>query len=128
LSNDKWFTVLIEGKTKRKLQDIFRKHGQIRNFVALTFSACLTILLERQAKLDRVIIDREYPGKEAVIKRIIFEMLKVDGKKAPIIDFGQIGKKAMAHHWANKVASKKLSAHYVISFKEILNKIKIYLK
>ena len=128
LSNDKWFAILIEAKTKRKLQDIFRQHGQARNFVIFTFSAGLAILFEKRPNIDKVIIDREYSGKEAVIKRIVSEMLRASGKKEPMIDFSQIGKGAMAHHWAHEVASKKVSAHYVAGFKEILGKIKTYLR
>lgn len=37
LSNDKWDSVLILARTKRQIQEIFRRNGQIRNYVILPF-------------------------------------------------------------------------------------------
>lgn len=68
LSNDDWDAIKISAKTKRQLQEIFRRNGQNRNFVLFTFSAGLAILIDRNSRLHHLIIDREYYGHEAVIK------------------------------------------------------------
>jgi hypothetical protein len=123
LSNGEWDAIVIKAKTKRQLQDIFRRYGQPRNFILFTFSALVAILLERNEKVPQVEIDREYYGKEAIIKNIVLEM--VDSRRHSLeIYFGQIGKKAMAHHRAYAVATKKLQPSAVIGIDEILEKTK----
>ena len=86
--------VTITGKTKRQIQEIFRRHGQIRNFVLFTFCAGLASLFRRIPHLGSVTIDEEYTGKNFVIKKITLQMLEKT-KHVPDIRFGRIGKK----HW-----------------------------
>lgn len=95
LSNDNWDAVVIKAKTKRQVQEIFRRNGQNRNFVLFTFSAGLAILISRNIDIFDILIDREYFGKESIIKNVILEMLKMK-ERVPKIYFGNIGKKAMA--------------------------------
>lgn len=123
LSNDNWDAVVIKAKTKRQVQEIFRRNGQNRNFVLFIFSAGLTILISRNIDIFDILIDREYFGKESIIKNVILEMLKMK-ERAPKIYFGNIGKKAMAHHRAYAVAIGKLKASCLITEKEILAQIK----
>ncbi len=67
LSNDNWDAIIIKAKTKRQLQEIFRRHGQIRNFIIFTFSSLLAILIKRNLHLGKITIDQEYFGKEKII-------------------------------------------------------------
>lgn len=124
LSNKEWDAVLIKARTKRQVQEIFRRNGQIRNYVLFTFCAGLSCLIGRNIKYHRLIIDQEYFGKEPIIEKLILEMLR-DKKKVPEIVFTLIGKKAMAHTRANDIATKKLKAKKVLNSEEILRKIKM---
>ena len=95
LSNDSWDAILTSAKTKRQLQEIFRRHGQIRNFVLFTFCAGVSLLIKRNRQVKSVTVDREYYGKESVIKNIIRSML--DEKSRIHINFGFVGKQSRAH-------------------------------
>lgn len=123
LSNGKWDAVLIKSRTKRQIQEIFRRHGQIRNYVLFTFCAGLSLLIKRNLEINRIIIDKEYMGKEPIIVKLIREMLK--GKKSQEIIFELIGKNVMAHKRANDIASKKLKAKKVLNFEDIVKQIKM---
>ena len=121
ISNDKWKAVLIKARTKRQIQEIFRRNGQSRNFILFTFSAGLSFLIEEMGKTGQVIIDQEYFGKEHIITKILLEMLS----KKVEVHFRRIGRKAMAHHRAYAVAIGKLKAHKILKLEEILKKIKM---
>lgn len=123
LSNNKWDAVLIKARTKRQIQEIFRRHGQIRNYVLFTFCAGLSLLIKRNIKIKRIIIDKEYIGHEPIIEKITNEMLK--DKKVPEIIFDLIGKEVMAHKRANDIASKKLKTKKTLNLEEILGQIKM---
>lgn len=123
LSDDFWDALLIKAVTKRQLKEIFRRNGQIRNFILFTFSAGLSSLIKRNLDIHQVIIDQEYFGKEAIIKNVVLEMLREE-KKTPRIYFERIGKKAMAHHRAYAIAIGKLKAKKTLSLEEILKQIK----
>lgn len=123
LSNSEWDAVKIKGRTKRQIQEIFRRNGQIRNFVLFTFSAGLAILLKKNLKVRTVTIDQEYYGKEAIIKNILLEMFKRE-KRLPEISFGQIGRKVMAHQRAYLIFSGKLKKYRTLKAEEILKQIK----
>lgn len=122
LSNDHWDAVVIKAATKRQIQEVFRRHGQIKNYVIFTFCAGLSLLIKRNLKIDKIIIDREYFGKEPIIKEIILKMLGKKGK-IPEIIFGNIGRRVMAHSRAYKIYSKRLKAKAVLTFVEILEEI-----
>lgn len=123
LSNGDWDAVLIKSKTKRQIQEIFRRHGQVRNYILFTFCAGLSLLIKRNIKIKRIIIDKEYIGHEPIIEKITREMLK--DKKAPEIVFDLIGKEVMAHKRANDIASKKLKTKKTLNQEEILKQIKM---
>lgn len=123
LSNGFWDAVSIKAKTKRQLQEIFRRNGQNRNFILFTFCAALALLLKRNLMLNEVTVDKEYTSKEGIIKKITQEMLASE-KKIPEIYFGNIGKKAMAHNRAYAIAIGKLKANKELAFPEVLSQIK----
>lgn len=123
LSNDEWDAVLIKARSKRQIQEIFRRNGQIRNYVIFTFCAGLSLLIKRNLKIGKVVVDREYYGKEAVIKKILLEMLS--RKRIPEIAFESIGRKARAHSKAYLIYSKRLKANRLLKPEEILKEIKM---
>ena len=123
LSNGTWDAVILKAAVKRQLQEIFRRHGMPRNFVLFTFSALLAILIKRNLKLQGLTVDREYYGKEPVIKEIVLQIL-ADNQTIPKINFAQIGKNVNAHDIAAKIAHKKERAKHQISIREVLSAIK----
>lgn len=110
ISNSNWNAVLIPAKVKRQLQEVFRRNGQVRNFIYLTFAAGLTILLEQQKRIQHVTVDREYYGHESTISKIVAEMSQ---KKLPQVRWALIGKRAMAHNRAYAVGLGKLEAQKI---------------
>jgi hypothetical protein len=76
-----------------------------------------------QSSKKSFIVDREYPGKEAVVTKLVLEMSS-NRKIIPHIHFRNIGKTANAHDYAYKVAAKRLKVQKVITFQEIIKKIK----
>ena len=123
-SNDTWDAIIIKAKIKRQMKEIFRRNGQIRNFVIFTFSAGLAILLERNFKIQTILVDREYFGKEAIIKNIVLGMLS-KMKDTPNLYFDFIGRDSSAHLLAKEVARGKKKAHHIVNIDELLNKIKM---
>ena len=124
LANYKPKTVMIKAKTKRQIQEIFRRNGQIRNYVLFTFCAGLALLLKKYFKKGCVIIDREYYGKEKVIKNIMLEILRGE-KWIPQISFAEIGRKCLAHKHAYLTYSKELVPDCILKKEEILRVIKM---
>jgi len=123
LSNKTWDTVFIKARTKRQIQEIFRRNGQTKNFVIFTFSACLSLLIKRNLKHNQIFIDKEYYGKDAIIKEILLEMLK-QNKQIPEIHFANIGRQVKAHTRAYLTFTKKQKYKCLLSLKEILTAIK----
>lgn len=123
LANGSLDTILIKAKTKRQLQEIFRRNGQPRNYVLFTFCAGLSILLKRDITIGQVTIDREYFGKEAVIKEILLEMLEKDKNRIDI-NFDTIGRRVNAHIKGYLVFKGKLKANKNISQDALLQEIK----
>ena len=52
LSNKEWYALVIPGKVKRQVQEVFRRHGQIRNFILFTFCAGIALLLQKARQID----------------------------------------------------------------------------
>src|SRR5262245_27491974 len=107
LSNGDWFAVKVSATTKRQLQEIFRRNGQIRNYILFTFAAGIALLLKLNPKVRSVTIDQEYLGKEPIIKQLVLSMLETPKREGPAIHFGFVGKSALAHHRAYAIATRK---------------------
>jgi hypothetical protein len=120
LANSSEFVILITGKTKRKLQELFRQKGKPHLFIYKTFAACIVILLrESKIQYNEIVIDIEYTGKEKMIKSMIYEVLDRLYEKLPEIKFQAIGKKNKAHNLAYLTAQKKKIPNKIINFSEI---------
>ena len=121
LSNDRTFTILINRKIKRKLQEEFRKQGKPRLFVYRTFIAG-TVLLLKYAQFNnliKVIIDKEYFGKEKMLKSMFLEMWSRYFEKIPEISFERIGKKSNAHNISYWTMKGKYEPNKIVDFNEI---------
>jgi hypothetical protein len=123
LSNKEWYALVIPGKVKRQVQEVFRRHGQIRNFILFTFCAGIALLLQKARPKTKVIIDEEYIGKSPIIKNILGEML-ADIKLIPNITFEFIGKHSHAHLLAKEVMLKHKKPTWIVKTKEIFREIK----
>lgn len=123
LSNGSWDTVLIKAKTKRQIQEIFRQNGQPRNYVLFTFSAALCILIERNLGVGRIVVDKEYFGKEPIIKKLLEEMSEEIKKKATL-EFGLVGKSSRADFRAGEVLAKKKKPKLILTARVLLKVIK----
>ena len=119
LANEKSFTILINRKIKRKLQEGFRRQGKPRLFSYRTFVGGI-ILAFKYAKIkpSEVVIDEEYPGKEKMLHSMFLEMWGRIFGKAPEVSFERIGKKSKVHGVCYK-AMKSGKADKVISFEEL---------
>lgn len=81
-SNNISFAVVIPAKAKKHIKQRFRQEGRPYLFYYRTFAAGVTLLVERHLRsIDTLVIDREYPGKEQLIKRMILEMINRLSKK-----------------------------------------------
>lgn len=118
-SNSKNFSIRIHRRTKRKLQEDFRKRGIPKLFAMRTFSAGVSILIKNYInELDKMVIDTEYYGNEKVIKSMIIDShpAKKKDKLQSIIEFKKIGKKSPAHILAISVSRKKRKADMIIPY------------
>ena len=122
LSNDIVFSLLIPRYVKRRLQKIFRNSGQPRIFVLVVFSAGLSLLLKKSNPKKRVIIDREYYGKEGDIKKYLNEMLS-NAKNTPPFAFQRIGKASRAHFLAKTTAQGKNKPNFKATLEDLIAEV-----
>lgn len=130
-SNGKHGSVKIAARDKRYLQDIYRRAGKSKSFTIQVFSALLYLLFEK-FKLERivVVVDREYPGHEPIIKSYLIQLADKRGKiklSTDNIRFGLVGKGSSSHGVASK-AFKANRADFSVSKEEILSLILSYEK
>ena len=123
LSNEKTFTILINRKIKRKLQEEFRKQGKPRLFVYRTFIAGVVLLIKyaQLNNLSEIIIDEEYFGNEKLLKSMFLEMWSRFFEEISEISFERIGKKSNAHNVSYLTMKGKYKPDKVISFDTIRN-------
>ena len=130
-SNSKYGSIRLKAKDKRYLQDIYRQAGKTKSFTLQIFSALLYLLFEK-FKLEKtsVMVDKEYPGHEALIRSYLIQL---SSKRRKIIlspdeiRFGLVGKGSNVHGVASK-AFKLNRADFSVSSKEILALVLMYEK
>lgn len=124
-SDSKQKAIKVSAKTKRQIQEIFRRRGAIHLFIYRTFAALVFLLIKEDLnQITHVIIDTEYPGHEALIKDIILEFLRKYKLKEPDISFQRIGNKPKVHYAAYDVFRKKKKESQTIKTK-VLTKLVI---
>lgn len=115
-SNSTYRTILLLAREKRKLQEIFRLHGQPRLYVDVTFAILVFILIKPIIKQrPTLIIDIEYPGHTKIIEGIIHNHISTDIE----LHWKLIGKSSKVHDITYKTFKKKLRSSKVINSKEI---------
>ena len=85
-SNGSTKSLMITAKDKKSIQSVFRKIGQPKLFIYKLFAVAIFILIKDNLnKIEQIIIDREYPGYENLIKDFICQIaqknqIKIDRK------------------------------------------------
>lgn len=121
-SNDSAYSVRITAKTKRKLQEAFRRAGKPRDYIIGVFSAVIYLLVRRKVRtLPEIVIDVEYPGHEGLVTSILRSKFEKQGViPPPDILISSIGKRSKAHVRALQTFQKKLKADAVLPYDEII--------
>jgi hypothetical protein len=123
-SNGTKKSILISRKTKRKIQEFFRKKGKNKIYVYEVFAISIFYLIRHLKKQENIIIDIEYPGKDKYIKEILENILKKNKKPKHYINFAKIGNKPPAHYAAKNVFDGKVKPNEVITLEKIIKEIK----
>lgn len=122
-ANSKQKAILIEAKEKRKLENIFRQGVKPYIFRYKTLAILIYLLIKDDlSKIDCIIIDTEYTGKEPLIKDFLIQIIrkKTNAKiTKDDIYFSLIGKKNKAHEKAINVFRKKEGAEKTATCKDI---------
>lgn len=121
-SNSKSVSVRITAKTKRRMQELFRRIGEPRTFIINIFTSAIYLLIEKEIRrISEIVIDLEYPGYEKVITKLLLKMFKEKKiKNPPEIYFALIGKNSKSHKIALKTFRKKIKANQIISYELLI--------
>lgn len=117
--------VVLSAKSKRYLQDVFRKAGRPRMFVYEVFAALVTFLIqlaEREGQHNLYVVDKEYPGWSDEIKGMIFKFSRKLDLKLELeqIRFAEVGKGSRAHDNAYLTFKGSRRATKTIQLEEVL--------
>ncbi|MFZ5365897.1 MAG: hypothetical protein ACOZBZ_01250 [Patescibacteria group bacterium] len=114
-------SIRIPAKVKRLFQKIYRKKGKPKLYIYETFAFGIFLLLKNYLSwVKDVVIDKEYPGHEKMVKQLLLELIEKNKLKIPHIEFARIGRKPRVHYAAHDVFEKKKKPTYEISLKTIL--------
>lgn len=123
-SNNVFGSILITGKDKREIQEIFREAGKPKVFVYRLFAILIFILIKKHIKkIDQIIIDLEYPGKSNLIKNYLLQEIKKERTdfSSGDITFKRIGRKSKAHSIAYLTFKERMRPDIIAKKKDILN-------
>ena len=119
-ANGRAKTLLISAQEKRKVLIVMREIDKpYKNFVFRIFSGLIFLLIKNE-KIDSLVIDREYPGHEAIIRNILLSLFDKNKIKLPKVSFDQIGKKSKAHKEAIAVFQGKRKPDIVVRADDVL--------
>jgi len=118
-ANGKTKTLSISAVQKRRLLIAMRIHDQPRKTFVFKIFAGLIFLLTKNEKTDVLIIDREYPGQEALIRNILVALFHKNNLKSPEISFQEIGKNSNAHKAAYEVFTNKRKPDMFVTAKDV---------
>lgn len=122
-SNGETKTLLIKAADKRLVQSYFRAAGKPDIFVYKTFSVLIFFLVENDlAKISRLVIDIEYPGKNDLIKNFLTGMFRKHGIDPGRIEiaFALVGRKRNCHIQGLTVHRGHVNPDATMKVKDIL--------
>lgn len=119
-ANKKAKTLMISSVEKQKLMKTMRilDHPK-KTFIYKAFAG-LVFLLLRGENIKEVIIDKEYPGHEPLIKDILLQLFKKNKLQTPYIEFKRIGKQSQAHKIALETFRGERKPDKVVKAVEVL--------
>lgn len=119
-ANGKIRTAKISGVEKRKLIKSMRALDYPQKaYIYKIFAGLIFFLLKNQGAKE-VVIDKEYPGHEPLIKDLILNLFKKAEQKTPKINFDLIGRESLAHKIALEVFRGKRKADIIIEAEDVL--------
>lgn len=116
-------SVRITAREKRKLQKFFRQLGKPRFYTHKVFAVLIFILIKDYlAKLDRIVIDPEYPGHEELLRNLIFELIQTTDQnfERSRIIFKRVGKQSSVHDLAWHVFRRLRKPSKTLTAKDLL--------
>ena len=117
-------SVLVPQKVKKlAFTYLEERFGREKTNIVRIFAACIIVLLKAyNLKTTSLIIDREYPGYEPILKNLIVDYGKKLGLTFGFEDISvqEIGKKSEAHWLAYDVFTKKKKAGRIIKLHDLL--------
>ena len=123
LANGKILTIKISAVEKRKLIGAMKEIDFPKQFYVYKIFATLIFILLKKAKTKRVIIDREYPGHESIVKDMLIYLFTKNELNLPEIEFGLVGKKVAAHIKGLATYQGKIKPTIIVKTEEILEVI-----
>ena len=121
-SNSKNKAISISAVEKQKVQKVFRDADKPNMFMFKTLAIMIYLLIKKDIpKLQGIVIDREYKGREDLIKKYVIELIRRGGDEfdPKDIHFKEIGKKNNAHKKAITVYRGEQKPDKVITSKDI---------
>lgn len=119
-SNGKSKSLKISAVEKRKLISIFKILDYPNKVYIYKIFAGMIFLLIKGLKITDIVIDREYPSQEPLIKDIIIKLFEKNNLAPLNIHWDLIGKNNNAHITAIETFRGKLKADMVVEHKEII--------
>lgn len=125
-SNKYQYAIKLPRDAKREILNKLKQKGQ-KQIILKVFCVCLYYLLKDYAREDRVFIDKEYTGKDNIIKSILFGFMRKDnsGFDSKRLKFVEIKKTSNAHKVAVTVQRGKERPQKILTEEEIYNILKI---
>jgi hypothetical protein len=118
-------TILITRKTKRIIQERFRRYGLTRVYIYLTFAVAIYFLIRNIKQKKEFLIDEEYPGNNKIIINFLRKLLETHKLPSHDIEFKRIGNHPRVHYAAKDVYNGKRKADKIISEKELIKELKM---
>jgi hypothetical protein len=120
-ANGKPRTLWIAAREKRQLERLFRQAGKPSIFVYKTFAILTFLLIKPQLHhVDSLCLDREYKGKESLIKKYLVEIIRRNDRPVPTIYFDHIGKHSQAHRLAIEVYRRHQEPKRVVTASHVV--------
>lgn len=120
-ANGKVKSLKISAVEKQKLIKIMRELDHPKKTFIFKIFAGLIFLLVKSDKIQELIIDKEYPGHEGIIKDVLSNLFRKIYNKVPNIEFSEIGKKNQAHIKAIAVFKGKEKPDIIVRADDVLN-------
>jgi hypothetical protein len=116
--------ILVPSKAKQAALRALQARGKTKNVAhMMLWAACLYLLLRDHVDvIDRVVIDMEYTGQEAMIRDFLLAHIwrMIPDFPSERIVFMQVGKKSPAHRKANAVRERRDKDFRTVATQELV--------